>query len=213
MGEDLSVYSLNTFLRDCGKNISGVIHVGAHFGQEYWDYKNAGVPNIVFFEPVPSTFEVLRKQVPDSVICHNVALGNSNSKIEMNIETTNSGQSSSVLLPKLHLVDYPHITFTEKITVDMFRLDDFLKNTRDYNFMNIDVQGYELEVLKGSSNLLKEINYVVCEVNNCELYENGALHDEITDFLSRHGLNLIEINWLAKSWGNAYYARDFKCNK
>lgn len=205
--------SLRSFLKQTGKNINGVIHVGGHFGQEYWDYKTAGIQNIVFFEPVPSSFEVLRKQVPENVICYNVALGNSNTRIQMNIETANSGQSSSVLVPKLHLVDYPHITFLEKITVDMFRLDDFLQNPKEYNFMNIDVQGYELEVLKGSTNLLKTINYVVCEVNNCELYENGTLHNEITDFLSEHGLDLIEINWLAKSWGNAYYARNWKINK
>jgi len=31
--------------------ITGVIHVGAHFGQEYHDYKAAGIRQVLFIEP------------------------------------------------------------------------------------------------------------------------------------------------------------------
>ena len=35
----------------------------------------------------------------------------------------------------------------------------------------MDVQGYELEVLKGGLETLKQVDYVYCEVN---MYENNA---------------------------------------
>jgi len=38
-------------LRDFKIQIHGVLHVGAHYGQEYLDYVRAGVENMIFFEP------------------------------------------------------------------------------------------------------------------------------------------------------------------
>ena len=46
----------------------------------------------------------------------------------MNIETANEGQSSSILEPKIHLKQYPHITFNSKITVPITKLDNFIEN-------------------------------------------------------------------------------------
>ena len=41
-----------------GMNVTGVIHIGAHFGQEYATYKKYPTfENIIFFEPDPDSFE------------------------------------------------------------------------------------------------------------------------------------------------------------
>ena len=52
------------------------------------------------------------------------------------------------------------------------QLDTFLNEKDLYNFINIDVQGYELEVFKGSVEFLKTIDYIMTEVNRDELYKN-----------------------------------------
>ena len=44
-------------------NIKGVIHIGAHVGQEMNTYKKINVPNVMFFEPIPSTFNKLKENV------------------------------------------------------------------------------------------------------------------------------------------------------
>ena len=82
-------------------DIKGVIHIGGHHGQEFKTYVENDISNVMFFEPVPTTFKILKENIGDKAILHNVALGNENKKIEMYIETANKGQSSSILEPGL----------------------------------------------------------------------------------------------------------------
>ena len=39
--------------------ISGVLHVGAHFGEEYLSYIDNGISRVVFIEPLQENFQVL----------------------------------------------------------------------------------------------------------------------------------------------------------
>jgi FkbM family methyltransferase len=189
-------------------NIKGIIHIGGHHGQEYDLYKQLNIP-ILFFEPLTNNFSILKSktQHDNNVILYQCALGNENRIITMNVETVNQGQSSSILKPKKHLDQYPHITFDFTEEVNMFRLDDLDINLSKYNFINIDVQGYELEVLKGSFNLLKNIDYIISEVNNDEVYENCAKVEELDSFLNQFNFQRTETNWIGGMWGDAFYIK------
>jgi hypothetical protein len=55
------------------------------------------------------------------------------------------------------------------------------------SLLKIDVQGFELEVLKGASALLPEIDAIYVEVSYIELYEGQALHGEIERCLEHAG--------------------------
>lgn len=191
-------------------NIKGVIHIGAHYGQEFFLYKKYNINNIILFEPLKKNYRELEKRIPkdENIILVNKALGNDNNSIEMFVESENNGQSSSILKPKLHLEQYKHITFSEKEVVDMVKLDDFLQDRERYNFINIDVQGYELEVFKGASEVLNNIDYIICEVNRAELYENNASVYEIDSFLENYKFKRVETNWEGITWGDALYVKE-----
>lgn len=184
--------------------IKGVIHIGAHFGEEYELYKSLNIKNLHFFEPVPSTFEILKNNVKDAKL-YNVALGNISGEIEMNIETANQGQSNSILEPDIHLKQYPHITFNNKIKVKINKLDEF--NISNCNIINIDVQGFELEVFKGSVNTLDKIDYIISEVNREEVYKNCANVHLLDKFLNKYNFKRMETNWEGVSWGDAFYQK------
>ena len=188
-------------------DIKGVIHIGGHHGQEFKTYVENNISNVMFFEPVPTTFKILKENIGDKAILHNVALGNENKKIEMYIETANQGQSSSILEPGIHTRQYPHITFDNKLEVDMVRLDDFIEESTDYNFINIDVQGYELEVMKGAMDTLKNVDYIMSEVNRDEVYINCSKVDELDSFLSDFGFSRVETTWDGLTWGDALYVK------
>lgn len=189
-------------------NVKGIIHIGGHYGQEYDVYKALNIP-IIFFEPLSNNYHVLRDRVKndDNVQTFQCALGNENKKVIMNVETANNSQSSSILKPKKHLEQYPHITFDYTEEVHMFRLDDIDIGEKKYNFMNIDVQGYELEVLKGSIELLKTVDYIMSEVNNDEVYENCAKVEELDQFLNQFGFERVETSWVGEIWGDAFYIK------
>ena len=167
-------------------NIKGVIQIGAHYGQEYNLYKKLNINNLLMFEPVPETFAILKQNVDKSVRLENCALGSYNGNVEMFIETANQGQSSSILEPHIHLVQYPHIQFNNKITVPIRMLDEFIIEAPMFNMLNIDTQGTELEVLRGGKEFLHYIDYIICEVNRDEVYKKCAQVEEIDEFLAQY---------------------------
>jgi FkbM family methyltransferase len=187
--------------------IKGIIHIGAHYGQEYQDYINIGIKNLIFFEPVKANYEKLIEYVPKE-LCYNLALGNIIGKVGMFIETANQGMSSSILEPKIHLIQYPHIKFDNFEFVNIDKLDNIKFDREDFNMLNMDVQGYELEVLKGSISTLSHIDMIYLEVNKEEVYKNCALIDEIDLFLAKNGFFCKEINWAGITWGDAFYLKN-----
>jgi FkbM family methyltransferase len=191
-------------------NISGVLHIGAHFGEEYKLYKTLNINKLLFFEPVKHNFNELIRNVPEH-LCINVALGNYSGIATMHVETANLGQSSSILEPDIHLKQYPHIQFPDKEEVQIATLDSF--DTSGFNMINMDVQGYELEVLKGGINTLKNIDYIICEVNIDSLYKNCAQMTDIDNFLYPLGFIRLETSMDGGNWGDAFYLKREKTNE
>ena len=188
-------------------NIKGIIHVGAHYGEEISEYIENGIQDIVLFEPLSECFDVLAQKVMTlnaNIDGHQVALGSVPGTATMYL-SDNEKQSSSILKPKVHLTHHPHVKFdgTEEVEVDV--LDNY--DTKHYNFLNMDVQGYELEVLKGAIETLKHIDYVYCEVNRDEVYEGNAYVEEIDEFLSAYGMKRVETSWEGQIWGDALYVK------
>jgi len=194
-------------------NVSGLLHIGGHYGGELQKYKSHNINNIVLFEPLSSNFSVLSeavKNIGGNIVAHQVALGNDNRKVIMNI-SSNEAQSSSILIPKVHLTVHPEVLFNGTEEVEMKKLDDY--DYKDYNMIVVDVQGYELEVLKGATQTLHNIDYIYCEVNRDEVYEGNARVEEIDEFLSTYGFKRVETQWYyTEVWGDALYMKEKKSN-
>tara|TARA_Y100001972_G_scaffold103722_1_gene130187 strand:- start:6 stop:581 length:576 start_codon:yes stop_codon:yes gene_type:complete len=188
-------------------NIRGIIHIGAHYGEEIQEYVDNGVQNIIVFEPLSMNFNILQERLSNinaNIEGHQVALGSQEKKAIMYL-SDNEAQSSSILKPKVHLTHHPHVRFKGTEEVDVMLLDNF--DTRNANFINMDVQGYELEVLKGGLETMKQIDYVYCEVNRDEVYENNAYVQEIDQFLSDYDMIRVETDWAGDIWGDALYVK------
>jgi FkbM family methyltransferase len=187
--------------------IQGLIHVGAHYGQEYEIYQKLGIANLIFFEPLSQNFQILKTHVGEKAKLVQKALGNENKQVKMYMESANNGMSSSILKPLKHLEQYPQIVFDQEEIVEMVRLDDFLSEKLNYNFLTIDVQGYELEVLKGSQETLTNISGILTEVNRDELYENCVQIEQLDEFLEHFDFHRVETNWEGGTWGDAFYLK------
>lgn len=187
--------------------IRGVIHVGAHFGEEHDDYLAEGINDIVYVEACKPAFEILQKAIKPSerVKLFNTALADYQGETQMFVESHNKGQSNSMLKPGSHLKHYPLIKFEESETVPVDLLDNLPIDRRLYNFMNIDVQGAELMVLKGSVETLKGIDYIYTECNREPLYEGCPMVEDIDKFLK--DFTRVETKWVGAGWGDALYVR------
>lgn len=205
----------NTIVKKYNLNIDGIIHIGAHYGQEINLYIENNIKNIICFEPLLNNFLVLEKNVADKCELFNIALGNENKKIKMYVDITNDGQSSSILKPHIHVKEYPSVIFNKETEVQMMKLDDFMifylsncvNKNKKFNFINIDVQGYELEVFKGSEKTLEHIDYIITEINSDYLYENCVLITELDSYLQKFNFKRVETYWIDNYWGDALYIK------
>ena len=203
--------SLTDIKKQFNININGVIHIGAHYGQEYQEYYNNGIRNMIFFEPIKSNFQHLISTLSNAdgnIKSHNIALGNFTGLKVMNIETANKGQSCSILKPELHLKKYPTIVFNGKEIVSMDKLDNIAFDRKQFNMINIDVQGYELEVFKGSVSTLRTVDIVYAEVNTEELYKDCVLVGELDEFLGRYDFKRVLTKMTKQGWGDALYLKN-----
>jgi FkbM family methyltransferase len=192
----------------CGRPLTHVLHIGGHYGEECEEYFEQGATWVTFFEPSRSSFEEMTRRIGtrERVTLVNCALGPYNGPATLHVETANAGQSSSVLKAKIHATQYPGITFDSDETVTMHTLD-FWAAGHHWDFIAIDVQGYELEVFKGATETLKHVAAISAEINREELYEGCALVGEVDAFLGERGFDRIATEWCGGSWGEGIYTR------
>ena len=167
-----------------------------------------GIQEIIVFEPLSECFDTLIQKVTNlnaNIEGHQVALGSAPGTATMYL-SDNEKQSSSLLKPKVHLTHHPNVKFPSTEEVEVHLLDEY--DCKDYNFINMDVQGYELEVLKGGTKVLEKVDYVYCEVNRDEVYEGNAYVEQLDEFLSQYGMKRVETEWAGEIWGDALYVKN-----
>lgn len=187
---------------------SGVIHIGAHTGEEVKLYQELFSEKISMhlFEPQEKYFNLLKEKYSSSknIKLYNFACGAKTSIEEMFI-SSNSGASSSILQPLQHLEIHPEIKFNKKETINLDLLDNF--KIYDSDFLNIDVQGYELNVLRGGSETILRAKYIYVEVNKKEVYKDAGLINEIDSFLKKFNFLRVSTQYAfdVLPWGDALY--------
>ena len=78
----------------------------------------------------------------------------------------------------------------------------------NYDFINIDTQGSELEILKGFEEYLDNIKYIYAEINVKKLYKDIALLSELDDYLYKKGFIRVEtVIHEDVGWGQGFYIR------
>ena len=196
----------------CGVEFRGVIHVGAHNGDEIGQYRKMGVRKTLFVEANPEIAERLRGKFDDSpdVSVLEVAVSDTSGKAQFHLASNE--ESSSLMRPATHFTHYPDITFDTSIEVRTFRLDELLGtedfDIADFNLLVMDIQGAELKALCGAAKLLDYIDAIQLEVQFEALYQDSPLIWDIDDMLAEKGFSRVYTNTpLHPTWGDALYLR------
>lgn len=92
------------------------------------------------------------------------------------------------------------------------RLDTFYKihnlNPTIANFANFDIQGNELNAMKGMGDLLPHFDYIYTEVNTKHLYKGCCLLSDIDAYLTPFGFQRVETKMTRRGWGDALYIKN-----
>lgn len=201
---------LKDLVKKYNLTISGILHVGAHLMEEKKIYDELGVDFQVWVEADPETSQKIRPFQTETCRILNYVIAEEVGK-EVVFHRTNNRQSSSILNLKNHTRHHPTV-FEES---NFFLRTETLEHLIDVgeisltkiNFLNLDIQGVELEALKGLGPYLKDIDYIYTEVNIGEVYEGNSLLPDLDLFLTERGFSRVETCLTPWEWGDAFYIR------
>lgn len=144
------------------------------------------------FEPLESHWGEFaeRTRSLSRVNLHRIALGSETGQLQMRVPDHSDAAS---LLPMTEACQKQYALKPEKVTtVTVERLDEFAR--REHlpapDLLKLDIQGYELEALRGATQIMAGASAVLTEVSFIELYKGQCLFHELVTFLAEHGFNV-----------------------
>lgn len=195
-----------------------ILEAGAFNGSDTWGWhKLLPSATIHAFEPLPEPYKILEKRFSNihNVITYNFGLGPNTGMFKMNVSKNELkvddlyGESSSILQPKEHLNFHSHIKFIKQIDIDVYTIDDWAKkyNVEKVDFMWLDLQGAEYDVLQSSPKMLATTKVIFSEVSLKEMYEGTPLYEDYKNWLWENGFKVAieDLRW--KDMGNVLFIR------
>ena len=145
------------------------------------------------FEPHPGNIATIKSQQElrniHNITLHNLALGRTNSKMQLHVKQFHGHHS---------LGDVDNSPTIDKIEVDVNTIDEVVNNLgiKEINFLKIDVEGFESDVLHGAENLLKnkKIEYILFELQDSILQSINRTSSEVFEIIFNAGYQIIDLN-------------------
>jgi len=188
--DDNPFYGIKKSLID--KNNIILFDIGANLGQTIKKMKmEFPTSKIYAFEPSRHCYEVLKKDVANNnVFIYHKAVGAKNDTIKFN-------EYSWSALNSILKRAFGTAQILDSYDVDLISIDSFCKenNISKIDLLKTDTEGYELEVLKGASNMMdnNNIQFVYVEVFFKENYIGQSSFGDIYNFLLGKRFELVKM--------------------
>ena len=168
------------------KEESIIFDVGANIGDYSKEIRKINNKSTIYcFEPVPNTFKKLKETHLNTkdIILNNFAFSNEIKEFEMFEYGKHYGTNSIEKHEELISEE------TKKIKIYLNTIDNFCKQEKieKIDFLKIDVEGHEVNVLKGARDMIKnkKINIIQLEYNYLWKNTNNTLQ-EVFETLSNY---------------------------
>lgn len=155
--------------RRWGRPVKVAFDIGANVGQTAREFLKAfPAARVHAFEPHPTTFRELQKLSDPRLRQHNLALGETSGSVTM-YEYGETGGASlrNSLAPNARTASQFGYQATERsvacTTLDAFCADQGIDRV---DLLKIDVEGFELAVLKGGPKMLEDVAFIYLEFND-----------------------------------------------
>ena len=178
-----------------------IFEIGCNNGHHtLWFLEIFDNPKIFCFEPEPRAALRFKNNIGErsNVKLFEVALSNNNGETTFyqsggkKTESRPEGwdQSGSIRKPKNHITFYPEITFKNTLKVKTITLDTFCheQGIESVDFIWMDAQGAEIDVLRGGRYSLSTTRYIYTEYSNVELYEGQVTFKQLKQELRTHSV-------------------------
>ena len=175
--------------------IDFVADVGANRGQfSLLCRRLKPLVDIVAFEPLPEPARIYRTVFAGDARTrlNQCALGPQRGEIAMHV-SGHDDASSLLAISQAQIDNFPGTGAVAQEMVRIGPLTDFIaqREMGARSLLKLDVQGFELEVLKSAETLLPAFAWVYAECSYVPLYEGQALAEEIIAYLKDCGFRLV----------------------
>lgn len=186
-----------SFYQHLPKKIEVLFDIGAHTGSFTKAFtSNIQVEKAYLFEPIPHLYSIIAS---DSALkhhsCHKIAFSSISGEAAFYINENE--QTSSLLSFDENLKETNNIdkSVKQKIVINTDTLSDFMKreNLSKIDFLKIDAQGADLDILKGGSEILPHVKAIYVEVSFKKIYKNSSTFFDIYSYLNERGFVLIDL--------------------
>ena len=137
---------------------------------------------VISFEPLPKAFDklkLIKSDYKDRLEIHNVAIGIKDEVLELFYGTEKSEKAS--LMKDLEKISFIKEQNKNKVSVQVRQLDYFQNYFKDevIDFIKIDTEGFEYEVLMGAKNILEihQPKFIQVEFNWHQLIKKQTLYN------------------------------------
>ncbi len=170
--------------------ISTIIDIGANEGQFASEIlKIFPAAEIYCFEPLPGVFEKLKLNFigHGNMHFHNIGLGEKEEEIEI-FENEYSPSSSLMEMLDLHKKNFNFAVKSEPKIISLQRLDNFYSEIKKGSLLiKIDVQGYEMHVIRGGEEMIKQADLIIIETTFQRLYKGQPLFNDLYQYFTANG--------------------------
>lgn len=151
---------------------------------------------IHLFEPVPNSYQscVLQAQNRNNISLYEMALSNEDVTTTFyEVDSKNVGASSLLKINDLSRGWITEGGNIKEISVQAHRADTLIdkKELPIPDLVWMDVQGAELQVLKGFGEHLKHVKVIHTEVGIRPLYEGGTSKDELLNYMTNNSFECV----------------------
>jgi len=175
--------------------VNRVLDIGANSGQFIQEIRQMGYRgSVVSFEPLSSAYKILLKNSlsdPSWLVYERCAIGSCDGSAVINI-SGNSVSSSILQMNEAHKSAEIRSIYMGSEEVRTYKLDSIYENLQNNfkDFIKIDTQGFEWEVLLGATKTLNNVLGILVETSFIELYSGQKLWLEIIQYLELRGFQL-----------------------
>lgn len=194
-----------------GFDLNGVIQGGSNDGEEIENFIRMGIDHLIGFEPLTSAFNILDERYGDKAHVFKLGLHDTNKMATLKA-TDGDGKGASLFdVVQTHPEVQAHWNGSDKLTgeeeVELVRFDTWAKqmnnqfyvdsrgnkrliNLAEYDTLQLDTQGNEMEILLGMGKWLKQFKYLCIELSVTPVYKGETPGAEVAAWLKTQGYTL-----------------------